>query len=72
MTRLTLKCLLVFVLMCESANAADATLFERAQKGDAVAQCLLGAMYARGNGVPKDSAEAVKWWHKAAEKGDAD
>jgi len=28
-------------------------------------------MYQRGNGVPKDSAEAVKWWSKAAEQGDA-
>jgi TPR repeat protein len=28
-------------------------------------------MYANGEGVPKDAVEAVKWWHLAAEQGDA-
>jgi hypothetical protein len=28
-------------------------------------------MYANGDGVPKDSAEAVKWYRKAAEQGNA-
>ncbi|MDC0305257.1 sel1 repeat family protein [bacterium] len=28
-------------------------------------------IYANGNGVPKDYAEAVKWYRKAAEQGDA-
>jgi len=26
-------------------------------------------MYNRGEGVPKDAVEAVKWFHKAAEQG---
>jgi TPR repeat protein len=29
-------------------------------------------MYAKGRGVPKDYAEAVKWYRKAAERGDAE
>ena len=71
MTRLALKCLLVFVLMCGSATAAEPALLERAQKGDAAAQLDLGKMYYDGDGVLKDSTEAVKWFHKAAEQGDA-
>jgi TPR repeat protein len=27
--------------------------------------------YAKGRGVPQDDAEAVKWYRKAAEQGDA-
>ena len=43
----------------------------KAEKGDAVAQCNLGVMYAEGEGVEKDYAEAVKWLRKAADQGDA-
>ena len=28
-------------------------------------------MYAKGEGVPKDAAEAVKWYRKAADQGHA-
>ena len=45
----------------------------KAEKGDAAAQFALGLMYAEGRGVPKDEAEAYKWYllagamgHKAA------
>jgi TPR repeat protein len=69
MTRLTLKWLFVFVLVIGSATAAEATLVERAQKGDAAAQFNLGLRYANGKDVPKDSTEAVKWFRKAAEQG---
>ncbi|MGZ8942198.1 MAG: tetratricopeptide repeat protein, partial [Methylobacter sp.] len=31
----------------------------------------LGVMYANGRGVPKDEREAVAWYRKAAEQGDA-
>ena len=40
-------------------------------RSKAEAQKLLGAMYQDGLGVPKDYAEAVKWYRKAAEQGDA-
>jgi TPR repeat protein len=35
------------------------------------AQYSLGLCYNKGIGVPKDEAEAVKWYSKAAEQGDA-
>ncbi len=40
-----------------------------AKQGDADAQYNLGIMYERGQGVPQDDAEAVKWYCKAAEQG---
>ncbi len=41
-----------------------------AEQGDPKAQYALGFMYANGEGVPKNDAEAVKWFRKAAEQGD--
>ena len=38
--------------------------------GLSVPLCRLGVMYANGEGVPKDSAEAVKWYELAARLGD--
>ena len=40
-----------------------------AEQGDANAQYALGIMYANGNGVVQDYAEAVDWYRKAAEQG---
>jgi S1-C subfamily serine protease len=71
MTRLALKWFFVLVLIGGSADAAEVNLVERAQNGDATAQFNLGSMYANGIGVPKDSAEAEKWYRKAAEQGHA-
>lgn len=34
-------------------------------------QYILGECYENGEGVKKDYAEAVKWYHKAAAQGDA-
>ena len=45
---------------------------KKAFKGDAVAQHRLGKMYYDGDGVPRNYAEAVYWWRKAAEQSDAD
>lgn len=42
-----------------------------ADKGDAKAQCNLAICYSIGQGVPKSSAESVKWYRKAAELGNA-
>lgn len=36
-----------------------------------MAQTNLGVMYDNGRGVPKDEAQAVAWYRKAAEQGDA-
>ena len=48
--------------------AFDETRTE-ADNGEPKAQFKLGLMYALGDGVPKDSAEAAKWYRKAAEQG---
>ena len=37
-----------------------------AKQGDAVAQYHLGLLYANGQGVPKDDAQARQWYEKAA------
>jgi TPR repeat protein len=46
-------------------------LKQQATIGDAAAQCGLGRMYALGKGVPRDYAQAIFWFRKAAEQGDA-
>jgi TPR repeat protein len=43
-----------------------------AERGHAGAQSNLGVTYDRGEGVPQDYAEALRWYRKAAEQGHAD
>ena len=58
---------------CDRGQPADfAATKKAAERGDAVAQYKLGAMYALGEGVPKDLVEAYAWWFIAAVGGDAD
>lgn len=53
--------------------AADVpALRAKAGQGDAEAQTQLGRLYAQGQGVPRDYAEAAKWYRRAAEQGNAD
>jgi uncharacterized protein len=40
--------------------------------GNAMAQFSLGMLYAKGQGVPQDDKEAVKWFRLAADQGRAD
>lgn len=40
-----------------------------AKQGNAAAQTNFGVMYVRGEGVPQDDAEAVKWYQLAADQG---
>jgi len=40
-----------------------------AELGNAKAQCQIGLMYASGDGLAQDNAEAVKWFRQAAEQG---
>jgi len=48
------------------------TIFLRAaEQGDSDAQSNLGVMYANGQGVAKDDAQAVAWIRQAAEQGDS-
>ena len=50
------------------AQSLDETR-KKAESGDATAQFNLGLMYANGEGVPKDDAEAVRWYRLAADQG---
>ena len=50
------------------ATALDG-FWNYAQQGDPHAQYVLGFMYDWGQGVPKDDAEAVRWFRLAAEQG---
>lgn len=43
-----------------------------AERGNPIAQFVLGSMYENGEGVAQDYIFAVKWYDKAAEQGDAD
>ncbi len=45
---------------------------ERAERGDATAQNMLGGMYYKGEGVPQNYKQAAYWAQKAAEQGRAD
>ena len=53
-------------------TAAADTLRKAAERGDAKAQFSLGVCYQNGWGVGRDTAEAAKWYSKAAEQGNAD
>jgi len=58
----------------EAAAASDykkaATIWQDlAERGDAVAQFNLGAMYHSGAAGYMNEKEALKWYHKAAENG---
>src|ERR1700722_9437927 len=47
------------------------SLRQRAEAGDVKAQSELGFLYEYGaGGTQRDAAEALKWYHKAAEEGD--
>ena len=46
-------------------------LKQKAAVGDAEAQFQLGKKYANGDGVEQDYAEALKWYMKSAEQGNA-
>lgn len=50
-------------------NRAYDDFYDRAVKGDPIAQNNLGHMYADGRGVEQDTKEALKWYLKAAEQG---
>ncbi|MSU46645.1 MAG: sel1 repeat family protein [Lacunisphaera sp.] len=64
----------LFALLATAGFAAEDLFAEtkkKAEAGDAFAQRYLGIMYEFGEGVPKDDAEAVKWYRKAADQGHA-
>jgi TPR repeat protein len=56
----------------DEAAVASAETKTSAEGGDASAQFRLGLAYSRGEGVPKDIVEALKWYRRAAEGGHLD
>ena len=60
----------VVLFACSILVAGDfETTKKAAEQGDAEAQYNLGVMYANGDGLPEDDAEAVRWYRMAAEQG---
>lgn len=53
----------------QNYDAALRTFTKLAEQGHTSAQYWLGHMYASGQGVTKNAAQAVRWYRKAAEKG---
>ncbi len=51
------------------SQGMDPQLLARANAGDANSQYLVAFAYQNGVGIPKDLAEAAKWYRKAAEGG---
>ena len=47
-------------------------LLQQAEAGDKYAQYSVANAYAAGSGVPKNDAEAVRWWLQAARQGFAE
>ena len=61
---------LTTMLLSQGKYAEALTLNRKAaDEGNPVAQYNLGDIYDNGQGVPKDSAAAFKWFHKAADQG---
>lgn len=69
---LALFSLVSFWLGAEVPNQTPpALLRNKAETGNVEAAAELGDFYADGGGGATNSAEAVKWWRKAADQGDA-
>jgi len=69
------RCLAAFVV-CSVSFSGWAQTFKETKRladiGSVDAQYNLALMYYNGEGVPQDHKEAIKWFRKAAEQGDAD
>ncbi len=63
--------LLLFAAALLSPAADLNALRTRALRGDAAAALELGNLYFEGRDVPKNLAEAGRWWRQAASKGNA-
>ena len=70
---MNIKQLLIATILLLSSAAYGQRDFEEikllAEQGNARGQYNLGFTYANGSGVPKNDAEAVKWFRLAAEQG---
>ena len=66
-------CRFFFPRVTEFDDSASpvADLIWCAEQGVARDQAQLGSLYARGDGVPEDRAEAIRWYRLAAEQDDS-
>ncbi len=63
-------CITLAFLSSAFGDATFDSLLEKAKAGDAAAQAKVGSIYAiGGDGIYRDSKEAVKWLTKSAEQG---
>ena len=68
-TVLTLTLVSLLSLAACTAESRVGTVREKASRGDARAEALMGEMYANGTDVPQDYGQAAVWWTKSAADG---
>jgi len=59
-------------LACPAFSEDIQTLIKNAEGGNTKAQFNLGVAYGKGEGVPQDYVESMKWYRMAAEQGSAE
>ena len=67
--RFSLVFFLLTALACPAFSEDIQTLIKNAEGGNPKAQFNLGVAYGKGEGVPQDYAESMKWYRMAAEQG---
>lgn len=75
MNRFHASTLFAAMLCVVSVNARageDIKALQLAKRGDAIAQYNLAAMYEHGDGVEQDDKNAIYWYTKSAEQGNAE
>jgi TPR repeat protein len=65
----TLIALLLFGYTYAAHEVYSDAIRQKAESGDADAQCDLGNCYFEGNGITQDYAKAVEWYTKSAQQG---
>ncbi|MEZ5691756.1 MAG: tetratricopeptide repeat protein [Rickettsiales bacterium] len=74
--KVSILSIIAAALLCITSQSTFASTFtynllkSMADKGDTQAQTAIGAMYATGREVDKNTNEAIKWFLKAAQAGD--
>src|SRR5581483_9275285 len=69
---LSLSLVILFPPVAISSGGSLDEIRLKAESGNATAQVQLGDAYDKGAGVKRDVAEAIKWYRKAAEQGNAE
>lgn len=72
MKRVCIFVTLLSVFAFSTLAQADQKLINKAQQGDPAAMVRLGLCYEMGDGVSVDSAQALKWFQRAADAGNGD